>query len=117
MRLRNRGRNLGLDDTINLQRLASAFEKIAAAMEESNRIERERLTHEFPEKKPAKPAEVIDPNEDRKQLLSDRPTDKWLEETEEALPQSRFAKRLDEARELKERQSKGRSTAPVSKTQ
>lgn len=108
---------MGLDNTVNIGRIADAFEKIAAELFERNRIERERLVLEFPVKKEPRPAEVIRPDEERRELLSDKPTKEWVEETEAALPQSRFAKRLDEARQPKSEQPARGGTPKVPKAQ
>ena len=85
------------DDTINLERLATAFEKIAAALQERNTIERDRLVKLFPPEKEKRAAEVIHPEQDKRDEYSDRADSGWFEATEAALPQTRFKERFDKA--------------------
>ena len=108
---------MSLDDTVNLERLATAFEKIAVALDERNKIEREKLLLMFPTKREPKPAEVIRPDEERKKLLDDRPDADWLRDTEAALPPSRFQERFDASVKSQGRGSQGRSAKAVPKTQ
>jgi hypothetical protein len=71
-----------------MARIASAFERIATIMEK-------RYAKEFPEPKVKRDAELIRAD-DRAEQFSDKPTDQWLSETENAAGPSRFAKRLEE---------------------
>ena len=86
---------MGLDETVNLERLATAFEKIAAALEHRNRIELDRLAKSFPPEKEKRAAEIIHPEQDKRNEYSDRADSGWFEATEAALPKSRFQERLD----------------------
>ena len=88
---------MGLDDTINLERLATAFEKIAAALEHRNRIELDRLAKSFPPEREKRAAEIIHPDEDKRKEYSDRAEPGWFEATEAALPKSRFQEKFDQA--------------------
>ena len=88
---------MSLDDTVNLERLATAFEKIAAALQERNTIERDRLVKLFPPEKEKRAAEVIHPEQAKRDEYSDRANPEWFDETEAALPKSRFQERLDKA--------------------
>jgi len=91
---------MGLDDTVNLERLATAFEKIAAALEARNRIELDRLAKSFPPEKEKRAAEVISPDKDKREHYSDRADPEWFEATEAALP-SRFQKKFDSGNQAK----------------
>lgn len=84
---------MGLDDTISLDRIATAFEKIAAALEHRNRIELDRLAKLFPPEK-EKRAEVINTDRDKREQYSDKGSPDWFDETEAATPQSRFQERF-----------------------
>lgn len=88
---------MSLDDTINLDRLATAFEKIAVALQERNRIELDRLAKSFPPEKEKRAAEVIHPEKDKREQYSDRGSPEWFDETEKALPDSKFKLRFDAA--------------------
>lgn len=88
---------MGLDDTVNLERLATAFEKIAAALEHRNRIELDRLAKSFPPEKEKRAAEIIHPEQAKRDQYSDRADSEWFDETEAALPQTRFKQRFDAA--------------------
>lgn len=84
---------MGLDDTVNLERLATAFEKLADAMTRIA-VVAERV---YPPEKEKRAAEIIDPNADRRDLYGDRARPEWFDETEQALPgKSRFQQRFDE---------------------
>lgn len=86
---------MSLDDTVNLERLATAFEKIALALQERNIIERERMAREFPvSKTERRPAEIIYPKKERDEQSSYKADNEWFEETEKAVP-SRFQERLN----------------------
>lgn len=108
-----------LDFTVNFERLATAFEKIAAELFERNRIERERLVLEFPVKREPRSIEVTNPHEERRELYSDKPSKEWSEQTEAALPEnkSRFQERLDATRQPQGGKSPVGSPAKVPKTQ
>ena len=88
---------MSLDDTVNLERLATAFEKIAAALQERNRIELDRLAKSFPPEKEKRAAEVINVEKDKRDQYSDRANSEWFDETEAALPPSKFKSRFDAA--------------------
>lgn len=102
------------DDSINLNRLATSVEKIAATLTDWVTLERERLAKEFPPEKQRRAAEVNVRDKERREQLSDKATPEWLEETEEALPQSRFRKRFDGQQSAKGKS--GKKTASGSKT-
>lgn len=89
------------DDSINLERLATSVEKIASALTDWVTLERERLAKEFPPERQRRAAEVNVRDKDRREQLSDKATPEWIEETEEALPQSRFRKRFDDQQSAK----------------
>jgi hypothetical protein len=109
---------MSLDDTVNLERLATAFEKIAASLAERNIIEREKMARQFPLEKPKRAAEIIDPKAEKEREFSDHADPEWFRETERAVP-SRFQERLDAAKTSKPRSSEPARarTAPVPKTQ
>jgi hypothetical protein len=88
---------MGLEETVNLERLATAFEKIAVALQERNRIELDRLGKLFPPEKEKRAAEVIHPEQDKREQYSDRATPEWFDQTEAALPPSKFKTRFDAA--------------------
>lgn len=105
---------MSFDDTINLERLATAFEKIAAALEHRNRIELDRLAKSFPPEKEKRAAEVINPDKDKRDQYSDRAESGWFNETEAALPESRFKNRYDAAnKQTEENPAKRRRVVEV----
>lgn len=75
---------MGLDETVSLERIAKAFERIADAMERA-----------FPPPKEKRVAEIIRANEDRDKQFSDKAEPSWFDETERALQKSRFQERLE----------------------
>jgi len=81
---------VGLDETVNLERLATAFERIAAVLERLVILEERKN----PPEREKRAAEIIRPDEDQREQLSDKPSPGWLKETEEVA--SRFQKRLDD---------------------
>ena len=85
------------DFVINFERLATAFEKIALALEARNRIELDRLAKSFPPEREKRAAEIIHPDEDKRKEYSDRAGADWFEDAEAALPQTRFKQRFDAA--------------------
>ena len=85
---------MSLDDTINLERLATAFERIASALETMSKIQLDTYGKLYPEKE-KRAAEIIHPDEDKRKEYSDRAEPGWFEATEAALPKSRFQERLD----------------------
>lgn len=88
---------MSLDDTVNLERIATALGRIAAAFEQYNVICRERLRHEFPPEKAKRAPEVIRIESERREQFSDVATDEWMRDTQAALPEpSRFQKRFAE---------------------
>jgi len=87
---------MSLDNTINLERIATAFERIAAALEARNRIELDRLAKLFPPEKEKRAAEILDPKQDKRKQYSDRADSDWFDETEAALPKSRFQEKYDQ---------------------
>jgi len=78
-------------DSRAMERIARAFERIADAAERAYP----------PEKENREPAVVILQDEDQREQYSDKPSKDWIDETEAALPSSRFQERLQE----QERQS------------
>jgi hypothetical protein len=82
---------MGLDDTVNLERLASAFEKIADALTRLATVEERKN----PPERPKRAAEITRTDDDKREQYSDKASDEWLKETKEALPKSRFQERLD----------------------
>jgi hypothetical protein len=108
---------MSLDDTVNLGRIASAFEKIALALADSNIIEREKLAREFPLEKERRAAEVIRPDEDKRAQFNDHASPEWLKETEDAAGPSRFQTRLESQKSPKSTVPARGRTAPVPKTQ
>lgn len=89
---------MGLDDTVNLERIATALTRLAAAFDQYNIICRERLNREFPREKAKRAPEIINTESERREQFSDKPTDEWLRETLAATPEtSRFQKRFDES--------------------
>lgn len=103
---------MGLDETVNLERLASAFEKIADALTRLATVEERK----FPPEREKRAAEIIRPEEDKREQYSDKGTDKWFAETEKATAPSRFQQRLDQQSAEGPKDStaaKGRRTAPV----
>lgn len=80
-----------------------ALERIADALAKRAGIEEKRFQKDFPKRKPKRPAEIMRPEDEKKEQFSDRATDQWAEETEAVV--SRFQKRYDEG-------SKGGSTQP-----
>ena len=110
---------MSLDDTVNLERLATAFEKIAAALENRNRIELDRLGKQYPPEREKRAAEIIRPDDERRQQFSDRASPEWIEETENALPQkkSRFEEKFESTGGPKPVVEKKRRAVEVPKTQ
>ena len=103
---------MGLDDTVNLERLATAFEKIATALDRLVTVEERR----FPPEKPKSAAEIIRPDADKREQFSDKGTAEWFNETEQAAGPSRFQKRFEEenpGKSAEKPQQKRRSVTPV----
>lgn len=75
---------MSLDDTVNLERLAKAFERIADALDRAYPLPREKRA-----------AEIIKPGEDKDEQFNDRGSSQWFEETEQATAKSRFQERLE----------------------
>jgi ribosomal protein L11 methylase PrmA len=95
------------------ERAVFALEKIAEALTSLATVERERFDKEFPEKV-KRVAEVIRRDEGKTEQFSDRPTDQWMRETEDALAPSRFANRFKKAHPDGEApRQKRRSITPV----
>ena len=89
------------DDSINLERLASSFEKIATALTGYVSLERDRFKKDFPDDRPKRTAEINTRDGEKREQLGDKATDGWFEETEAALPPSRFQERFDEQQKSK----------------
>lgn len=90
---------MGLDDTVNLDRIATALTKLAQAIDQYNILYRRQLDLEHPQEKPKRAPEVISTTDERREQFSDRATDQWMRETEAAMPPetaSRFQKRFNE---------------------
>lgn len=87
---------MSLDDTINLERIATAFERIASALETMSKIQLDSFAKLYPEKE-KRAAEVIHPEQEKRDEYSDRADAGWFEAAEAALPKSRFQERLDKA--------------------
>jgi hypothetical protein len=82
----------------NFGRLASAFEKIAEAIADMAEFQREQFNLRFPHlvKKERKKAQINRKSDEKREQYSDRGTPAWHDETQAALPESRFAQRLRE---------------------
>jgi len=78
------------DETIFLHIL----ERIAKAFEEHNRIEREKLEKQYPKARPAREAEITRTDDDKREQFTDRAEPQWYDETEAALPESKWAQKL-----------------------
>jgi len=78
---------------VSLDRITTAFEKIADALTRLAVVEERK----FPPEKERRAAEIIRSDEN-KELLSDKGTPDWFAETEAATGPSRFQQRLDETR-------------------
>ena len=85
---------MGLDDTVNLERLATAFEKIATALDRLATIEHDKFVKQYPPEREKRAAEISKPSDDKREQFSDKPSKEWLEETEAAVP-SRFQQKFD----------------------
>ena len=103
---------MGLDDTVNLERLAAAFEKVASALERLAKVEEDRYLKQYPEK-PRAVAKVITPDDDKREQFSDKASPGWFAETEKATSPSRFQKRLDDQKSETDKKSPGSGTPPV----
>ena len=75
--------------------LTESMERIASALEDRNKIERERLEKQYPAEKQKRAAEIIDQKRERDEHYSDKPSGDWIKETEAALPKSRFQERYE----------------------
>jgi hypothetical protein len=112
-----------------VERFIVAFEKIAAALSTLATIEQKKFDKLYPPEAPKRDAIISRPDDDEREQFSDRPSDKWLAETEEATPEgkSRFRERFetpqagDNKRTIKKERgprkdrSQPRSTRPVPK--
>lgn len=87
-------------------RLIAAFNRIADVAEKWYKAT-------YPEEKPKRAGEVHRSDDDKRQHLSDKPDANWIEETEKALPPSRFQERFEES--TKEAERKGRSDKKAAK--
>jgi hypothetical protein len=97
---------MGLDETVNLERLATAFERIASALETMSKIQLDSFAKLYPERE--KRAAVIDsPDKEKRDHFSDRAEPGWFDETEAALP-SRFQKKFDASNQAKPIQKRRR---------
>ena len=91
---------MGLDDTVNLERIATALVRLAAAFDQYNILYRARLKLEFPPEKAKRAPEVIATESERREQYSDQPSDQWMRDTQAALDNqepSRFQKRFNQA--------------------
>lgn len=93
---------MGIDDTVNLERIASALEKIGNALEiltgNHVKVERERRA-----------AEIHRPEQEKREQFSDKASAEWFKETEQATSTSRFQQRRDQQTSTQ----KGSGTKPV----
>ena len=107
---------MGLDDTVNLERIAAALEKLSRAFDQYNILYRDRLNREFPPEKKKRGAEIIvSASESRREEIGDRPTDEWMRDTQAALDNqkpSRFQQRFDQT-ESSHRQPQARRRRAV----
>lgn len=88
---------MSLDDTVNLERIATALTRLAQAFDQYNILTRERLDREYPLEKPKRAPEVISTESERSEQFSDAPSDEWMRDTEAALPgPSRFEQRFSQ---------------------
>ena len=79
------------------ERGVRSLELIADALQTLARVESERLSREYPpEGRPKRATEINRTSDEKGEQFSDRPSDKWVAETEAALPKSRFQQRLDQ---------------------
>ncbi len=79
------------------ERGVRSLELIADALQTLARVESERLSREYPpEGRPKRATEINRTSDEKREQFSDRPSDKWVAETEAALPKSRFQQRLDQ---------------------
>lgn len=81
---------------LDIERIATALTKLAAAFDQYNILYRKRLDLEHPPPKAKRAPEVITTRSERQEQFSDNATDEWLRETQAAIPEpSRFQKRYD----------------------
>src|SRR5437588_2437505 len=77
------------------ERTVSALEQIGDALQTLAKVESERLSREYPPTRNPKNVEINRTSDDKREQYSDKATDGWLRETEDALPTSRFQQRAD----------------------
>lgn len=109
---------MGLDDTVNLERLATAFEKLATALDRLATIEHDKFVKQYPPEREKRAAEVIKPDSDKREQYSDKGDPDWFNETEKAAgTPSRFEqRRIDQESEKGAKEPdapKRRGTAPI----
>src|ERR1035438_5935174 len=98
-----------LDDIVNsIERDERAMERMASALERFAKVFEDRFNKDFPPLKVKRDAELIRAD-DRAEQFSDKPSDEWLSETENAAGPSRFAQRLEEAGPKKAPTARGRA--------
>jgi len=79
------------------ERFVQSIELIADALQTLAKVEAERLRKDHPDHRVPKPAQINRASDEKREEFSDKPTDKWVAETEQALPPTRFQERFNQA--------------------
>ena len=95
-------------DTRAMERIADALDQAAIALTALAMVQKERLEKDFPAPKVKRDAEIIRADE-RAEQYNDKPSNQWLEETQDAAGLSRFAKRFEESGVQAPPQKRGRT--------
>lgn len=82
---------------LDLERIAVALTRIAAAFDQYNILYRKQLELEHPPEKPKRAPEVISTESERQEQFSDVADEQWMRDTERAIGEpSRFQKRFEQ---------------------
>jgi hypothetical protein len=86
-------------DMFEIDDVAKGLHRIADALTTLATIEQKKFDKLYPPEAPKRDAIISRPDDDEREQFSDRASDKWLAETEEATPEgkSRFQERFEAA--------------------